>query len=68
MYTSTDKTYAAQKLWKVPDPELREELRTAIANRVISAFTSFLEDTGISASSKLTRECLEEMLEELFEG
>ncbi|KAF8661137.1 hypothetical protein HU200_057245 [Digitaria exilis] len=63
-----DKTYAAQKLWKVPDPELREELRTAVANTVISAFTSFLEDTGTSASSKLTPESLQEMLEELFEG
>ncbi|CAN6181600.1 unnamed protein product [Urochloa humidicola] len=63
-----EKTYAAQKLWKVPDPELREELRGAIASRVISAFTSFLEDTGISASSKLTPEKLEEMLEEIFEG
>ncbi|CAO2187296.1 unnamed protein product [Urochloa humidicola] len=63
-----EKTYAAQKLWKVPYPELRKELRTAIANKVISAFTSFLEDTGISTSSKLTPEKLEEMLEELFQG
>ncbi|CAL5049744.1 unnamed protein product [Urochloa decumbens] len=65
-----EKTYAAQKLWKVPDPKLREELRTAIANKVISAFTSFLEKPGcgISASSKLTPEKLEEMLKELFEG
>ncbi|CAL5050244.1 unnamed protein product [Urochloa decumbens] len=65
-----EKTYAAQKLWKVPDPELREELRTAIANKVISAFTSFWEKPGcgISASSKLTPEKLEEMLKELFEG
>ncbi|CAO2200799.1 unnamed protein product [Urochloa humidicola] len=63
-----EKTYAAQKLWKVPYPDLRKELRTAIANKVISAFTSFLEDTGISASSKLTPEKLEEMLEEFFEG
>ncbi|CAL5050241.1 unnamed protein product [Urochloa decumbens] len=63
-----EKTYAAQKLWKVPDPELREELRTAIINRVVSAFTSFVDDTGIRPSSKLNPEKLEEMLEELFEG
>ncbi|CAL4966304.1 unnamed protein product [Urochloa decumbens] len=65
-----EKTYAAQKLWKVPDPKLREELRTAIANKIISAFTSFLEKPGCgtSASSKLTPEKLEEMLKELFEG
>jgi hypothetical protein len=63
-----DKTYAAQKLWKVPDPELREELRTAIVHKVISAFTRFLQDSGVGSSSKVTPEKLEEMLEELFEG
>jgi hypothetical protein len=63
-----DKTYAAQKLWKVPDPELREELRTAIVHKVISAFTRFLQGSGVGSSSKDTPEKLEEMLEELFEG
>ncbi|XP_066378585.1 exocyst complex component EXO70H1-like [Miscanthus floridulus] len=65
--TKFDKTYTAQKLWKVPDPELREELRTAIIERVISSVTMFLEDKGISASGSTPKK-LEQMLEELFEG
>ncbi|XP_066378701.1 uncharacterized protein [Miscanthus floridulus] len=64
-----EKTYTAQKLWKVPDPELRKVLRTAVVDKVISAFTKFLEDGGISASRVIVSpESLQEMLEELFEG
>ena len=65
--TKFEKTYIKQKLWKVPDPELREELRTSIIERVISSVTMFLEDKGISASGSTTKK-LEQMLEELFEG
>jgi hypothetical protein len=63
------KAYAAQKLWKVPDPELRKVLRTTIVDKVISAFTKFLEDGGVSTSRVIVSpESLQEMLEELFEG
>jgi hypothetical protein len=65
--TKFDKTYTAQKLWKVPDPELREELRTTIIERVISTVTMFLEDKGTNASGSTPKK-LEQMLEELFEG
>ena len=37
------KTYSAQKLWKVPDPELRRRLRQAVTERVVSGFTEYLE-------------------------
>jgi hypothetical protein len=64
-----EKTCAAQKLWKVPDPELRKVLRTTIVDKVISSFTKFLEDGGVSASRVIiSPESLQEMLEELFEG
>ena len=64
-----EKAYVEQKLWKVPDPELRKVLRTAIVDKVISAFTKFLEDGGVSASRVIVSpESLQEMLEELFEG
>jgi hypothetical protein len=65
--TKFEKTYIKQKLWKVPDPELREELRSAIIKKVIPAFTKFMEDNAVSAS-RVTPNELEEMLDELFEG
>jgi hypothetical protein len=65
--TKFEKTYIKQKLWKVPDPELREELRAAIIKKVIPAFTKFMEDNAVSAS-RVTPNELEEMLDELFEG
>ena len=66
------KTYQTQKLWKVPDPQLRDELRTVITQRVVSGYRSYLEEhpelekhVGRESSSP---EVLEEMLGELFEG
>ena len=62
-------TYAAQKLWKVPDPELRKRLREAIIEKVVSGFTSYLEDNNrITLGVTVTPRELEEMLQELFEG
>jgi hypothetical protein len=60
-------TYAAQKHWKVPEPELRKTLRQAIIERVVSGFTEYLEDNN-SITSGVTPQELEEMLQELFEG
>ncbi|KAM3391065.1 hypothetical protein ACQJBY_012613 [Aegilops geniculata] len=66
------KTYQTQKLWKVPDPELRDALRGAIIERVITGYCDYLEEhpelekhVGRESSSP---EVLKEMLGELFEG
>ena len=65
-------TYQAQKLWKVPDPRLRDVLRKTITRRVISGYGKYLKEhprlqkhVGRESSSP---EVLEEMLGELFEG
>ncbi|KAL6873947.1 hypothetical protein ACP4OV_014029 [Aristida adscensionis] len=62
------KTYIAQKLWKVPDPVLRTKLRKAIIKKVTSGFTKHLEDNNNITTSRFTPEELKEMLEDLFEG
>ncbi|WVZ78433.1 hypothetical protein U9M48_026142 [Paspalum notatum var. saurae] len=66
------KTYAAQKLWKVPDPEMRKRLRKAIVDRVVPVFARFLEDNSIDIDAPgvvtLTPRKVEKMLGELFEG
>ncbi|CAN6374210.1 unnamed protein product [Urochloa humidicola] len=61
------KTYTAQKLWKVPDPELRTRLRKAIIEKVVSGIAKYLEDNNIT-SPGITPQEREEMLLELFEG
>ncbi|XP_047067770.1 exocyst complex component EXO70B2-like [Lolium rigidum] len=66
------KTCQAHKFWKVPDPLLRNELRGAIATRVVSGYRRYLEEhpelqkhVGHGGSSP---EILEDMLGDLFEG
>ena len=61
------KTYAAQKLWKVPDPELRKRMRDAITMEIILGYTRYIEDNKVY-TTKLTPQNLKEMLQELFEG
>ncbi|CAL4995317.1 unnamed protein product [Urochloa decumbens] len=61
------KTYAAQKLWKVPDPKLRTRLRKAIVEKVVSGLTRYLEDNNVT-NPVVTPQEREEMLLELFEG
>ncbi|CAO2189379.1 unnamed protein product [Urochloa humidicola] len=61
------KTYTTQKLWKVPDPELRRRLRKAIIETVSPVFTKYLEDNRITAP-RVTLQELEDMLQDLFEG
>ncbi|CAL4995327.1 unnamed protein product [Urochloa decumbens] len=61
------KTYTAQKLWKVPDPELRTRLRKAIVEKVVSGLTRYLEDNDVT-NPGVTPQEREEMLLELFEG
>lgn len=60
-------TYAAQKLWKVPDPEMRKTLRTAIVHEVIPYYTQFVNDNTVS-TTRVAPEVMENMLLELFEG
>ncbi|CAL5036518.1 unnamed protein product [Urochloa decumbens] len=63
------KTHNDQKLWKVPDPELRKRLRKAITDKVASGFTNFLEENTVSTrGSTITPQEVEDMLQELFEG
>jgi len=61
------KTYNAQKFWKVPDPKLRRRLRVAIIEEVVSSFTKYLEHNDI-IPSRITPHDLMDMLQELFEG
>jgi len=61
------KTYTTQKLWKVPDPELRISLRTAITEKIIPGYTKYIEDNNIT-TPRFGPQQLEEMLQELFEG
>ncbi|CAL4982378.1 unnamed protein product [Urochloa decumbens] len=61
------KTYTAQKHWKVPDPMLRTRLRKAIVEKVVSGFTKYLEDNNVT-NPGVTPQEREKMLLELFEG
>jgi hypothetical protein len=61
------KTYTAQKFWKVADPELRTRLRKAIVDQVIPSLTKYLEDNNVTRP-RVTPQKREEMLLELFEG
>ncbi|KAK1682708.1 hypothetical protein QYE76_043556 [Lolium multiflorum] len=73
---SFDETYRTQTLWKVPDPQLREELKISISENVIPAYRAFvgrygsLVDNGRSSGKyiKYTAEDLENQLSDLFEG
>ncbi|XP_051115772.1 exocyst complex component EXO70B1-like [Andrographis paniculata] len=68
--------YRVQTAWKVPDPQLREELRISISEKVIPAYRSFLGRFGsqleggrhVGKYIKYTPEDLENYLLDLFEG
>lgn len=68
------KTYQAQKFWKVPDPWLRDALRRAITERVVSGYCDYLgehpelEKHVCFGRESNSSEVLKEMLGELFEG
>jgi hypothetical protein len=63
------KTYQAQKLWKVPDPQLRDMLRKIITERVISDYRCYLQKhPELEKHVSSTPGELQEMLGELFEG
>lgn len=68
--------YRVQTAWKVPDPQLREELRISISEKVIPAYRSFMGRFGSHLESgrhagkyiKYNPEDLENYLLDLFEG
>ncbi|KAL8111636.1 exocyst complex component EXO70B1 [Apium graveolens] len=68
--------YRIQTAWKVPDAQLREELRISISEKVLPAYRSFMGRFGSQLESgrhagkyiKYTPEDLENYLLDLFEG
>lgn len=67
--------YRIQTAWKVPDAQLREELRISISEKVIPAYRSFvgrfgsqLEGRHAGKYIKYSPEDLEDYLLDLFEG
>ncbi|KAL4341807.1 hypothetical protein GQ457_08G037440 [Hibiscus cannabinus] len=71
-----EETYRIQTGWKVPDPQLREELRLSISEKVLPAYRSFFGRFGSRLESgrhagkyiKYTPDDLENYLLDLFEG
>ncbi|MCO5563532.1 hypothetical protein L7F22_017176 [Adiantum nelumboides] len=71
-----DELYQRQTQWFVPDIELRESLRLAVAEVLLPAYRSFLKHFGSLMESgknpqkyvRFTPEKLDAMLGELFEG
>ncbi|KAI9175148.1 hypothetical protein LWI28_028139 [Acer negundo] len=71
-----EEIYRIQTAWKVPDPQLREELRISISEKVIPAYRSFNGrfrsqlESGRHAGKyiKYTPEDLESYVLDLFEG
>ncbi|TVU12504.1 hypothetical protein EJB05_46155, partial [Eragrostis curvula] len=65
------RTYVVQKMWKVPNPELRKRLRKAIVEKVISGYNMYLVDRTTMGNHNRstpgsTPNELEEMLEEML--
>ncbi|GMP34121.1 hypothetical protein CsSME_00007131 [Camellia sinensis var. sinensis] len=71
-----EEIYRTQTAWKVPDAQLREELRISISEKVLPAYRSFLGRFGSQLESgrnagkyiKYTPDDLENYLLDLFEG
>jgi hypothetical protein len=67
-----NKTYQTQKFWKVPNPRLRDVLRIAIIERVVSSYRNYLKEHQELVEhvnqNNSTPKVLEEMLGQLFEG
>ncbi|KAJ0630398.1 putative exocyst complex component Exo70, cullin repeat-like-containing domain superfamily [Helianthus annuus] len=71
-----EEIYRVQSLWRVPDAQLREELRISISEKVLPAYRSFFGRFGSQLESgrhagkyvKYTPDDLEHYLSDLFEG
>ncbi|XP_052157029.1 uncharacterized protein LOC127774777 [Oryza glaberrima] len=62
------KTCRHQKLWKVPSPNLRQKLREAIIDKVITGYKRYLEDHPELEKCSSDLQDMEDMVNELFEG
>uniref|UniRef100_A0ACD5WVR4 Uncharacterized protein n=1 Tax=Avena sativa TaxID=4498 RepID=A0ACD5WVR4_AVESA len=61
--------YADQRHWKVPDPHLRQTLRDNISRKLIPEYCEYLgKHQKVSKSLRISRQELEDLLSELFEG
>ena len=73
---SFEEVYRVQTAWKVPDAQLRQDLRISIMENVISAYRSFMGMLGNQVESgryagkyiKYTADDLESYLLDLFKG
>lgn len=71
-----EEIYRIQTGWKVPDPQLREELRISISEKVLPAYRSFVGRYGSQLENgrnagkyiKYAPDDLENYLSDLFEG
>ncbi|TVU01560.1 hypothetical protein EJB05_52980, partial [Eragrostis curvula] len=65
-----EEMYRAQTAWKVSDPQLREELRIAVSERLIPAYRSFLGRASRLPARhvKFSLEDLENYVLDFFEG
>uniref|UniRef100_A0A2P2L6S3 Exocyst subunit Exo70 family protein n=1 Tax=Rhizophora mucronata TaxID=61149 RepID=A0A2P2L6S3_RHIMU len=71
-----EEIYRIQTGWKVPNPQLREELRISISEKVLPAYRAFMGRFGSQLENgrhagkyiKYTPEDLENYLSHLFEG
>jgi exocyst complex component 7 len=73
--SSFEEIYRVQTNWRVPDPQLREELKISISEKVIQAYRSFygrskgqFEGRSASRYIKYAPEDLENHVADLFEG
>ncbi|KAI3761420.1 hypothetical protein L1987_51836 [Smallanthus sonchifolius] len=71
-----EEIYRVQSVWRVPDDQLREELRISISEKVLPAYRAFVGRFGGQLESgrhagryvKYTPDDLENYLSDLFEG
>ncbi|CAM0910520.1 unnamed protein product [Alopecurus aequalis] len=65
-----EKTYWSQKTWKVENPLLRSNMRKSVSEKLVQAYSSYLESNKNKAPKlmKYTPEDLEELVLDLFEG
>jgi exocyst complex component 7 len=71
-----EEIYRVQSTWKVPDPQMREEIKISISEQVIPAYRAFLGRYGAQIDGgrhstryiKYTTEDLESHVSDLFEG
>uniref|UniRef100_A0ACD5W2A8 Uncharacterized protein n=1 Tax=Avena sativa TaxID=4498 RepID=A0ACD5W2A8_AVESA len=67
--STLEKVCSGHARCKVPDPALREALRKAVSDKVVSVYEAYLlKYPKLQKSARYTAECLAGLLSELFEG